>query len=104
MADIVIRGMEMPIDCHSCWMRVYCFERGIGIWGCGKGKPCPLVPLPEGYGRLIDADNLTPDMCNYITGWYGTVGSMCTMRGYSQRKIDNAPTVVPAEGETDDGF
>lgn len=57
MADILIRGMEMPTDCRSCWMRVYCYERGLGIWGCGKGEPCPLVPL-QTHGDLYDKNDL----------------------------------------------
>ena len=106
MADLVIRGMEKPIDCHSCWMRVYCFERGIGVWGCGKGKPCPLVPLPEGHGDLIDRDALkkrTPMVIDYSAGGFGTDGSIRPVRGYGDWQIDQAPTIVPAEGGTDNG-
>lgn len=87
MADLVIRGMEKPIDCHSCWMRVYCFERGIGVWGCGKGKPCPLIPLPEGHGRLIDADAI---MTN--------IGEV-PYKGAVRRVLMSAPTIIEADLE-----
>lgn len=109
MADIVIRGMEMPKTCQIC--RTAKFDRIVGCeeWDrlsiaqrmYMRSETCPLIPLPEGHGRLIDADKLTPDMGNYITGGSGTVGSMCTMRGYSQRKIDNAPTILEAEVKED---
>lgn len=91
MADLVIRGMEKPIDCHSCWMRVYCFERGIGVWGCGKGKPCPLIPLPEGHGRLGDLDALMPDFVKARWEFFSDGDTFL-------RLLKNAPTIVPAEG------
>lgn len=69
MADILIRGMEMPQRCKAC--------RFCGFGGrrselnvcmfTGESQPtlsqermskCPLVPLPEGHGRPIDADEL----------------------------------------------
>lgn len=90
MADILIRGMEMPIDCHSCWMRIYCFGRGIGIWGRGKGKPCPILNLPEGHGRLGDLDALQEEFKK-------------SHDGKRLMLIDTAPTIVPSEGGGEDG-
>lgn len=77
MPDILIRGMGMPDGCHNC--RFSYFDKG----ETNDGEPCtvlmcsamnqgtngaeydgdrpfwcPLVPLPEGHGRLIDADEL----------------------------------------------
>lgn len=60
MADILIRGMEMPSCCLMCPM--------YAISGCRASKrifpqwmnvatvpkDCPLVPLPEGHGNLIE--------------------------------------------------
>lgn len=102
MADLVIRGMEKPIDCHSCWMRVYCFERGIGVWGCGKGKPCPLIPLPEGHGRLGDLDRLFEVMGQDSDRWIVDEVSMIETDDVLDA-IQNAPTIVPAEGGTENG-
>lgn len=69
MADIVIR-MEIPKNCSSC--KIICWnylEYGInGILAKlstseSRDPNCPLVPLPEGHGELIErkALNLFPD-------------------------------------------
>ena len=49
------------------------------------------IVLPEGHGRLIDADKLEPDTewDDYYDGW-------CS---YSGIQIKNAPTIVEAEKE-----
>lgn len=92
MADILVRDVDMPIDCRSCWMRSYCYERGIGIWGYGKGKPCPLIQLPEGYGRLIDADALMSDFIKAKWEFFSDSDTFL-------RLLEQAPTIIPAEGD-----
>lgn len=55
--SILIKGVEMPMDCVSCrW-----HER----WGCeltgietNTAKGCLLVSIPTPHGRLIDGDML----------------------------------------------
>ena len=98
MADIVIRGMEMP---KNEPLTITITQEGKVFRAFTPESYGEAVPLPEGHGRLIDADKLTPDMVDYICGGYGTVGSMCTLRGYSQQKIDNAPTILEAEVKKD---
>lgn len=70
MADLVIRGMEMPETCHECPLNVsiYTYDGGdetcaLNAWDGYSEQPkitrhpdCPIVPLPEGHGRLIDAE------------------------------------------------
>lgn len=103
MADIVIRGIDisesLDIILNTCTNKVVYSKNNGMTWK----EATDFIILPEGYGRLIDADKLTPDIVNYIAGGYGTVGSMCTLRGYSQQKIDNAPTILEAEGGGEDG-
>jgi len=103
MSGIYIPGMEMPKSCVEC--------RFGSIESCNETEPliircivldnfthevdwhevCPLIEVPD-HGRLIDADAL--DM-NYIH--IRDDG----MKIYTQRAIDNAPTIIPAEeGET----
>lgn len=98
MADIVIRGIEVSENLDIIKMGnkvVYSTNK----WN-DMEEASGFVILPEGYSRLIDVDKLTPDMGTYITGGFGgTVGSMCTARGYSQRQIDNAPTILEAEAK-----
>lgn len=100
MADIVIRGIEVSENLDIIKMGnkvVYSTNK----WN-DMEEATDFIVLPEGYGRLIDADKLIPDMVDYIAGGYGTDGSMHTLRGYSQQQIDNAPTIFEAE-EKEDG-
>lgn len=84
MADLVFRGMEMPKSCMDCPL-VVCLN---------TKDDCPISPLPEGHGRLIDADALLLDA--------GEVFEVCgdgfTISGFSREQIENAPTIIPAEG------
>ena len=94
MADILIRGMEMPKSCDECRLfnESWCMALGVENWRKSYNKPpeggrlpdCPLVPLPEGHGRLIDADELIKAK---------SVNNIAIMID-----IADAPTIVPAEG------
>lgn len=68
-----------PTDCEM-------FARKI-IEDIANGKP-----LPEGHGRLIDADALI-----------AKVEDLGVCNGVSEGAIDNAPTIIEAEKETDYG-
>lgn len=101
MADVLIRGMEMPTNVFDCPLNSFgicnlaqdetncdCVEDSRPEW-------CPLVSLPEGHGRLIDADALLSErgIGVQIAGW----GIM-----FHESAIAHAPIIVPAEGGTDD--
>lgn len=100
--SILINGMKMPQRCKAC--------RFCGFGGrrselnvcmfTGESQPklsqkrmskCPLVPLPAGHGRLIDADALLAKDDGYYTQF-----------GYYPDDIREAPTIVPAEGGGED--
>ena len=99
--DILIRGMKIPKNCDECRIMVFEDTNCAPELYCGcpivfKAHPqgvdhrpdyCPLIPVPE-HGRLIDADAL--DM-NYLR--IRDDG----MKIYTQRAIDNAPTIIQAE-------
>ena len=115
MADILIRGMEMPDGCHNC--RFSYFDKG----ETNDGEPCtvlmcsamnqgtngaeydgnrpfwcPLVPLPEGHGRLGDLDRIESflqTLALYQSGerQQGILGCCETIKA--------TKAVVPAEGE-----
>lgn len=60
MADILIRGMEMPQSCWDCPIQVnpFCVLDLIELTDTEKRirpENCPLVEIPP-HGRLIDAD------------------------------------------------
>ena len=115
--SILVKGMGMPKTCVQCCMRRYdqekiwndngierigtwtCIHTGEVIWNTQRGENCPLVPLPEKHGRLIDADALTKllneeehkaeDEEFYLgVAWFRTF----------KRLTELAPTIVPAEG------
>ena len=73
MSDILIKGMEMPLNCGECFackaelsqekkvIYVCCFTRKEYVSDENRVEAnCPLVPVPP-HGRLIDADALVRD-------------------------------------------
>lgn len=102
MADILIRGMEMPKTCQIC--RTAKFDRIVGCeeWDrlsiaqrmYMRSETCPLIPLPEGHGRLIDADALMKK---------GMHLDWSVQKWVQEFDIMTAPTIVPSEGGNADG-
>lgn len=89
MADLVIRGMEMPkmLRGEQCYVDVCIFADGSVVMA--KAVPpyyqkFKAVSLPEGHGRLIDADTLQEEFKK-------------SHDGKRLMLIDTAPTIVPAE-------
>lgn len=100
--SVIVKNMEMPENCGGCRFIGSCGVHGneewpdiesimfndvIGIDG-KRDKDCPLHPLPEKHGRLIDGDELAagcdaPHWCRWLS------------------EIEDMPTIVEAEG--DDG-
>lgn len=105
MSDILIKGMEMPANCHSCPMCLMRFcQAGDRELSERETRPnakrpedCPLVPVPP-HGRLIDADAakefLKPvdSIRDYEPEW--TWGELYES---NCNAIDKLPTIIPAE-------
>ena len=115
-ADILIRGMEEPPSCSACrmldgdtdygfchaankwfddeWFRWYQYPDG----DIATDKPlnCPLVPIPAGHGRIVDAAEILEKANN--SPWFdGDVAELGLLLG------SEVTTIAPAEGGTDDG-
>ena len=103
--SVLIKNMTMPECCAMCPMchrnfdwrkpRLACYA--LSAWCIAdedRLEKCPLVELPEKHGRLIDADLLKNEY-PHDTDWDYPVNTNC----YVSESIDNAPTVVEAEGE-----
>ena len=67
MADIIIKGMEMPKSCEDCWMTYEgdsdncpAVNESVCKFMVAEARHprCPLVALPEHHGRLIDESEL----------------------------------------------
>lgn len=112
--SVIVKGMEMPDGCESCYL-VESTISGISkcrvarrIWDPDPGQPlrpywCPLRPLPEKHGRLIDGDALRGKMYHdafetdsKMQRW----DSGCWIRyKMFENNIDDAETIVEAEGD-----
>lgn len=97
MSECVVR-MEMPQNCINCDLRYECNA----FYAPGKHKPfmkgCMIIcQLPEGHGRLVDADAMADDVRSL---WdYKTVDGITASTVLKQIMTDtgNCPTIVPAE-------
>ena len=110
---VIVMGMEIPENCGRCRFIGSCGVHGneewpdiesimfndvIGIDG-KRDKECPLRPLPKKHGRLIDADafigTIRPivEEDDYAGCTFRTVKELMT------EHIDEAQTIVEAEGE-----
>ena len=92
--SVVVLGMNAPKSCYGCDLarflstkEPYCI-RTMKVVGPPGKRPnwCPLHPLPEKHGRLIDADELVR-----LLGDWG--------RTTSNEFVNNMPTIVEAEGD-----
>lgn len=120
--SIIIKGMEMPHDCPNCEFSVigyvspmstdctlYCRatdcvtavikEKSYEDLQKYHSRPdwCPLLPLPEGHGRLIDAEAFVDYMQNRYDNNEITNGDWIDFR----LSLKDQPTIMPAEGGTD---
>ena len=80
--SILFKGKRMPTCCVACWAAEICrhYDR---FSNYERPEHCPLVEVPEPHGDLIDRDLLCDDL-------YG-------IDGYTEKAIDDAPTVIEAE-------
>lgn len=107
--SVVVR-MEMPKDCFECSFGIIDYTEG-GVWcnalaqpSSGQREDCPIIcSLPEGHGRLVDADALKEWFIEQIDYYKRFDGPNCSMMvsAYEAvcRVINDAPTIVPAEAE-----
>ena len=104
MSECVVR-MEMPLDCERCPMcgTASCGNGMYELWCmCGdipassrkRPEDCPILcQLPEGHGRLVDAEALFERVYEY----YGQDNE--DNENWMMGMINGVPTIVPAEAE-----
>lgn len=109
--SVVVLGMEIPKSCESCGIPCELWIRH----KVGQRYPdCPLRPLPEKHGRLIDADDYAAEMKKRQDNamlWKEKAARNNDMtifargdqaiRTFSEAKLtlDNMETIVEAEGD-----
>ena len=113
---VIVKGMKMPTCCE--WCEVENFKKSsygfiIDSW-CpaisnepstlkirreSRHSLCPLQPLPEKHGRLIEADSLKETLDYYIreAGWDEKTNQV--LGWVKDEFIDSEPTIVEAEGD-----
>ena len=111
MADLIIKGAEMPRFCYICPCDIPYPSYGKSVcgvtgeettqYGEKRREDCPLVEIPP-HGRLIDADEFIKGHCNLCDGKCENTYCDClscedTMRCDMIRDFADAPTVLPAE-------
>lgn len=92
MADLIIRGMEMPKSCMDCPL-VVCLN---------TKDDCPISPLQEGHGRLIDADAFEDAFIRYYLSQERSNHLVFTPVEIKQRFADmiaDFPTIIEADIE-----
>ena len=98
MSECVVR-MEMPLNCLECPMYDWNLQklccnahldlRPIPNGGVPKPDWCPIIcSLPEGHGRLVDADEAMEKLIHY-----GFRAIDMTVHEYIE---DEITTIVPA--------
>lgn len=110
MPDILIRGMDIPKDGRKHTALLQFLEDGTcrcvveysQSYDARSVKVFEVVPLPEGHGRLGDLDRLFEVMGQDADRWIVDEVSMIETDDVLDA-IQNDPTIVPAEGGTDDG-
>ena len=115
MSGIYIKGMKMPRHCWSCCFHdevddcIILKESCMAVWGEQKRlSDCPLICVPD-HGRLIDADALLQEFYKAQKSYdaHGRPFSDAFMSGNEicaewwsvERKVEDAPTIIPAEEE-----
>lgn len=109
--SVLVKDMNLPENCFDCDFsnrgRSACCIRTrnpIGIFnGLVRPRDCPLVPLPEKHGRLIDADALFKHLFltdgGYIANDRDSDGwpHVCTYESI-KKAIHEALTIIEVEG------
>lgn len=108
--SIIIRGFEMPTDA-SLWLLIKPDGTVHKIKAGGKyGEPQQgvAVPLPKGHGRIVDASvaekkikEMYMTMVNSRSEGSTEVALGLHLAASIIRTDTNVPTIVPAEGGTD---
>ena len=57
------------------------------------------IPLPKGHGRLIDADELLKNKEKFFSVFEEDIGGHYSVR---QKYIDDAPTIIEADKESEE--
>ena len=74
---VYIKGMDVPVSCERCpmldwdldYIKCKATDRHFKMsecWRLIRVPDCPLVEVPDGHGRLIDADVLVNSLATLL--------------------------------------
>lgn len=100
--SVIIHGLDMPEYCYECPCHNgesgYCQAYKSGyLNSVERPAKCPLVPLPEGHGRLVDAREVL-EKADKASWWFD--GDVSELELLLRSEVT---TIVPAEGGEADG-
>jgi hypothetical protein len=107
MADIVIRGMEMPKIGEILCINIFPDRKVTRQLDLSCEQIATAIPLPEGHGRLKDSryiiDTIKETYCSACA--CSPTSFNCQLCKITKviEIIENASTIVPAEGGIDNG-
>lgn len=111
--SLILKGIDMPRNCFECKFGMYdysglaqdlaerkklhkfeCVITGKSVTSTKRNRFCPLIQIPKGHGRLIDADELKAKR-----EWMRWRENNSTHEAefVNSKYIDNAPTILEAE-------
>ena len=107
--SVIVKGMGMPKNCAFChlshWNKIdeltgcelhqkHIPKSDKEFWEKDRPDWCPLIEVPDGHGRLIDANALFEEI---YKAWDITAdASDCNVL---MQLINDAPTIIPADKE-----
>lgn len=119
--SVYIKGMKMPTNCCACPCS---YDNQCAVtheyptfeeWYESKPDWCPLIPVPD-HGRLIDANAFSEKILEIVErqkydDFYAqsfSVGAILRevvneLKGVGLAGFSNAPTIIPADKEADNG-
>lgn len=103
--SVIVLGMEMPENCHVCGLcfggLCYAIPPEVDEMCPDEDRPdwCPLRPLPEKHGRLVDVDAMERLMSDTVQGDIRGYPYSDTQWDMAFKWLDHQPTIVEAEGD-----
>lgn len=94
--SILVNFLKMPNNCDDCIVSCDCpVDASYDGYKMEGGRPryCPLIELPP-HGRLIDIKSVKNGKFTIVEDAY-----QAWWNGALEAVIENAPTVIEAEGE-----
>lgn len=93
--SVFVKGIDVPSDCDGCW------HPTCNLWlqtDVGKRhKDCPIRPMPEKHGRLVDVDAIIAELKDGDAESGVKASGADLVVAILLAYLDSKPTIVEAE-------